>query len=134
MINEQTFKRTTALPAAAASASCTYIDLGSTAPLGGVQTPAYIEITHPTTASLVNAKTITYDVLDCATSGGSYVVVTGVGNMIVTGAGGVGAATTKFTIQVPRSIRQFVKVRATVESGGGDSTAASFVVNIGSGV
>lgn len=134
MINDNTLKRTTALPAAAAAASCTYIDLGSVAPLGGVQTPAYIEITHPATTSLVNAKTITYDVLDCATSGGTYVVVTGVGNMIVTGAGGVGAATTKFTITVPRIIRQYVKVRATVDSGGGDNTAASFIVNIGSGV
>lgn len=131
MINEQLFKRTTALPAAAAAASCTYIDLGSVSPLGGVQAPAFIEITHPATTALTNAKTITYDVLDCATSGGTYVVVTGVGNMIVTGAGGVGASTTKFTIAVPRIIRQYVKVRATVESGGGDNTAASFIVNIG---
>lgn len=117
----------TALPAAAATATpATALDLG---PQGGRNQPHLkLQISVPATPSLVDAKTITFEVFDCATSGGTYVAVEGYGAMVQTGAGGAGDAADSWLLRLHDHVRQYVKVKATVQSGGGDNTAVSYVM------
>lgn len=119
----------TALPAAAATATpSTALNLG---PAGGRnQDKLKLQIYVPATPNLANTKTITFKVYDCDTSGGSYTEVEGYGNMIQTGAGGVGDSADEWILRIHDHVRQYVKVKATVETSGGDNTAVEYVMEL----
>ena len=117
-----------ALPAANASASTAALDLGVTyADQLGIVTA---ELTLPALANLVDDKTVTVSVTDCATSGGSYAAVAGIGNLVVTGAGGNGSDATTWTLYLPPHTKRYIKAKADVLVGGGNNTASSLGIAI----
>lgn len=117
----------TALPAAGSTATpSTALDLGVAG--GRNQTLLKLQISVPATANLADTKTITFKVYDCDTSDGTYTEVEGYGNMIQTGAGGVGDSADEWILRIHDHVRRYVKVKATVEASGGNNTAVSYVM------
>lgn len=126
---DELMKRTKALPAAAASNFTDVLNLGSPNPCAGVHVPIEVTLEIPALPALVDAKNATFEVFDCDTEGGTYAVVEGTGNTKRLGAGGAGAAAKWFRFFLPPNIRQFVKYKCTVDSGGGDNTGVTYTVN-----
>lgn len=119
--------KSVALPAAAAAALTAAIDLYSVQ-VGPVGSNIEVNLSIEAVPNLVDAKTITLDLYHCDTLAGSYTVVPTVGNMVVTGAGGVGAAATKFRFYFPPETKRFIKGRAAVLTAGGDNTAKTLTL------
>lgn len=111
-----------ALPAAAASATTDTLDLG---PNGGKnQTGVELLISFPALPALVDTKKVTVTVRDSADDS-TFADVVGYGNLILTGAGGAGVAATDFPLRLHDHVRQYVRIKVDVETGGGDNTAKS---------
>lgn len=125
---DETMKRVLALPAANAAALSAVVDLGADR-VGPVGANLEVHLSLPALPSLVDAKTVSVDVYDCDTEGGSYAVIPTTGNMVVTGAGGVGAAAKSWRLYLPPDTRRYVKARAAVLTGGGDNTAQSLTMD-----
>lgn len=121
-------KETKAFPAAAAANNCDTIDLGAASSVGG-QSPADLEVkvSWPALANLVDDKTITFDVKDSAND--SSYAATGL-SYVITGAGGVGVAAGSVTLRLPPSFRRYLRVYASVLTGGGDNTASEYTVEL----
>jgi hypothetical protein len=115
------------MPAAGANASSTSLRVGSGPHLeifeGRIQIPA--------TPSLVDAKTITLTVQHSDDDGANdaYADIPEIAPLIVTGAGGVGAAAGERDFRFPSSTKNYVRLHAAVLAAGGDNTAitATFV-------
>jgi hypothetical protein len=120
--------KTVAYPAAAANVSTAALDLGPTG--GAGLTGGQFVFRNPALAALVDAKTVTITLTDCDTLGGTYSAVEGYGNMVLTGAGGAGAAAKDFRMPIARHVRQFVKANVAVLTGGGTLTASTFTFAI----
>jgi hypothetical protein len=116
-------KTTVAFPSGAATTTSAAIDIQG----GGsfVANRLFFEIQAPATPSLADAKTHTFALTDCATSGGTYTAVEGYGNMVTTGASSAGAAAKNFRLCVHPHVKRFVKLTITGISSGGDSSAVS---------
>ena len=85
----------------------------------------------PLQDSLADAGTVACELTHCATSGGAYTVCPGYGNMIVTGAGGAGAAATDFRMPIAPHVLQFVKAKFTqVGNGNNSDVSAEFAVEL----
>lgn len=121
-------KVTTALPAAAANSNTSSIDLG---PNGGnnVDSNLRLLLELPALASLVDAKTVTLSVYDSADNS-SFAAVEGYGNLVVTGAGGAGAAAKTWRLKLHDHVRQYIRINIAVLTGGGDNTASSLTTSI----
>lgn len=119
---------TKALPAAAATATSDTLDLG---PNGGNHAGdnAQLEISCPATPALVDAKTIIFTVRDSADDS-TYADVVGYGNMIMTGAGGVGSAAFATLLKLHNHVRRYVQITAAVLTGGGSNIAVSFTAAV----
>lgn len=119
------FEVTKALPAAAASAVTASLDLGQ----DKIQSLEAIEfeISVPATPALVDAKTIIYTVEDSADNS-SFAAVDPAITTTSLGAGGVGAAAKLTRFRLPSHTRRYVRLKATVLTGGGDNTAVSFTL------
>lgn len=126
MISDFNFRKSLALPAAAATAYTASLDLGSTIP-GPVGSGLLMRISVPATPALVDAKTITFN-LQHSADNATFVNVPTTGNMVVTGAGGVGAAAAQFDFFLPPQILRYIRASAAVLTGGGDNTAVSFTL------
>lgn len=114
----------TAYPAAGNAASSAAIDLG---PGGGSGLQnATLAFEHPALAALADTKTATTDLMHCDTSGGSYTVAEGYGNMVLTGAGGAGVAAKTFRMPIADHVKRFIKMRVTLVASSGDVTASYF--------
>lgn len=122
-------QKTTALPAAAATANGGTIDLEQVLPDGLTDTfRVLLEI--PATPALVDTKTITFTIKD-SEDNSSFAAIPGLGTKVTTGAGGAGAAATSQEWRLPTSVRRYIRVEAAVESGGGNNTGVSFTVSLG---
>ena len=128
MIKDALLTRTKALPAAAASALTDVIDFGSVQPFGGVQTPLKITIAVPALPSLADTKNANFELVDCATEGGTYVAVETTGTMKVTGVSSSGSSAKTWELYVPPCIRRYAKVKCTVDASGGSNIAKEFTV------
>ena len=108
-----------ALPNGAATTVSDPIDLAGVDP---VLAPFELEAVSPLvdTADLPDAQTLTYDLEHADTSGGTYSVACGA-FLVVTGAGGVGAAATTGRVRVASTSKQFVRLSVT-KSGAGDAS------------
>ena len=112
-------KVVTALPAAAASNNSASLDLQ------GVNNGfAKLVVDVPQLTALVDAKTVTYTLYDSADNS-SFAVVEGYGNMVITGAGGVGAAAKIWKLMIHDHVRRYVRLNQAVLTAGGDNTAKS---------
>jgi hypothetical protein len=120
--------KTSALPAAAANNSTAAIDLQQAA--AGVNLDKVdVEVAVPATPSLVDAKVITFTIQDSA-NGTDFAAVTGLATLVVTGAGGVGAAAATRTVKLPTGTRRYIRANAAVESGGGSNIAVSYSISL----
>lgn len=122
MIRDNLSTKTVALPAAAASANTASLDLKSSQP--GPLPALQVELSLPALPSLVDAKTVTLEIQQSADDS-AFANVPGLGNMVVTGAGGAGAAAKTFRVNLPPDVQRYIRARATVLTGGGDNTALS---------
>lgn len=121
---DYTMTQAVALPAAGSAASTAAVDLGGKN-VGPVGAALEVHLVTPALPALVDAKTVTLEITHCDTLGGAYVPVPGVGNMILTGAGGAGVAASRFRLYLPPDTQRYIKARATVLAAGGDNTAKS---------
>lgn len=119
-------KVTKALPAAAASATSDTLDLG---PNGGNHQAAGLLLELPALPSLVDAKTVTLTVRDSADDS-TFADVAGYGNLVVTGAGGAGAAAKEWLLKLHNHVRRYVRIKIDVLTAGGDNTAKSLTASI----
>jgi hypothetical protein len=120
--------KTSALPAAAANNSTAAIDLQQAA--AGVNLDKVdVEVAVPATPSLVDAKIITFTIQDSA-NGTDFAAVAGLATLVVTGAGGVGAAAATRTVKLPTGTRRYIRANAAVESGGGSNIAVSYSISL----
>jgi len=124
-VQDATFIQTKALPAAGASAATDPIDTGARTARGDFVADVEFRLTVPATPSLVDTKTITYSVeTDDDVAFGSAKVINA-GLVVSTGAGGAGAAAVDERFRLPTDVERYVRVKATVEAGGGDNTGVS---------
>jgi len=122
-IRDDDLSVTTALPAAAANADSASLDLGafSIAALENTE----LEISIPATPDLTDDDTITLTVQDSADDS-TFATVTELEPLVVTGAGGAGAAAASIKYRLPSSTRRYINVNAAVLTGGGDNTDVSY--------
>lgn len=113
-----------ALPAAAASASQTAIDLGCVTPDVSLENVELL-LTVPAVPALVDAKTIIYTFEDSADNS-SFAAIAELATVTSTGAASAGAAAVSRRVKLPASTRRYVRVTAAVLTAGGDNTAVSF--------
>lgn len=123
-MQERTTIRTKALPAANATAYTDPYDFGTSKP--GPQ-GIRLSVSLPDLPDLVDTKKVTVIPQD-SDDGISYATLETLGNMIVTGAGGVGASAKKWEFYLPPVFRRYVRFGFNVETGGGDNTAKSATV------
>jgi len=114
---------TTALPAAAANVDSASIDLEAIGPaaLESVE----LEISLPATPDLTDDDTITLTIQDSADDS-TFASVEELATLVVTGAGGAGAAAATRKVRLPSSTKRYINVNAAVLTGGGDNTDVSF--------
>jgi hypothetical protein len=110
----------TALPAQNTAANGSAIDLGNV-PLSD---DVHFSLLIPATPSLADGQTITGKIQDSA-DGVTFADLVGVGTLVVTGAGGVGAAQAAKVQRTPLACRRYVRAVWTASATAGDNTAVS---------
>ena len=112
-----------ALPAAAAANATDALDLGAVEP-GQMVNAFDVLVELPATPSLVDAKTVTLQVKD-SDDGVTFAAIDTLAPVVVTGAGGVGAAAISKTFKLPPTVRRYLRLDQAVLAAGGDNTAIS---------
>lgn len=121
--------QTKALPAAAATAYTTAIDLGAQSALAELAAEVEFEVSVPATPALVEAKTIIIDIqTDNDVAFGSPKTV--IDNIItVTGAAlAAGGAAASQRFRLPTNAERYLRAAATVLADGGSNIAVSFTL------
>lgn len=113
-----------ALPAAAASNYSDAIDLGDQSPGLSKLDDWQLEVAIPALPSLVDAKTYTGTLQDSADNA-TFADIAVLAPVILTGAGGAGAAAKTQLYPLPKDLRRYVRLKNTVLTAGGDNTAVS---------
>lgn len=119
---------TKALPAANAANQHTGINLGQTTQYPTSRHMA-LKVIVPATPALVDTKKITLTPQDSA-DGAAFAAIPALAPLVLTGAGGVGAAATERTWPLPGSTRKHVRIDQAVENGGGDSTGVTVTAQV----
>lgn len=127
-ITDASLKVTTALPAAAANADSTSIDLGS---VEIFPTNEFIDVklSVPALPSLVDDKTVTFTFQDSADDS-TFAAISELATLVVTGAGGAGAAATSTVVKLPGNTKRYINVNAAVLTAGGDNTGVSYTLEV----
>lgn len=122
-LNDAQLTKTTALPAANATANGASIDLGTT----GLETNLFdVALSVPATPALVDTKLITFTLQDSADNS-TFAAIAGLSTLVVTGTASGGPATERI-VRLPPTTRRYIRASAAVESGGGNNTAVSFTL------
>jgi hypothetical protein len=124
MISDVNFRKTKALPAAAATAYSDSLDLGAVTP-GPVGSSLLMRISVPALPALVEDKTVTLN-LQHSADDSTFVNVPTTGNMVVTGGSGNGADAVAFDFYLPPNVLRYIRASAAVLTAGGDNTGVSF--------
>ena len=125
---DATLVKSSVLPAAAANNSTASIDLQQ-ATVGVNLDEIDVEIAVAATPDLVNDKTLTLTIQDSADNS-SFDTVTGLTTLVLTGAGGAGAAAGVRRVKLPTGARRYLRANAAVESGGGSNIAVSYSISL----
>jgi hypothetical protein len=117
-------------PAAGANVDSASIDLGAGAGKAAPNDDSaleqlMVELESEAVPALVDTKTITFTLKDSADNV-TFVAIAAFPTVVVTGAGGVGAAKKKVQFRLPPGTRRYINVNAAVLAAGGDNTAAHF--------
>lgn len=106
------------------STSTASIDLAQVAPFPLTEQIDFL-VSLPAQATLADTKTVTATVYDSA-DGSSFTALAGVGTLVQTGAGGVGAAATSLRLKLAPGVRRYVALNvATAGTSGTVSGSAS---------
>lgn len=111
-----------ALPAAAATNYSDSIDLGFDPSTHGNSIDGFLQVYLPATPSLADTKTVTLSIEDSADNS-SFAAATGTPTFVATGASAAGAAALTGEVQIPTTLRRYVRLKQVVASVGGDNTA-----------
>ena len=121
-LNDAQLIKTTALPAANATANGASIDLDTS-----LETHLFdVSLSVPATPALVDTKLITLTLQDSADNT-TFAAITGLSTLVVTGTASGGPATERI-VRLPPTTRRYIRASAAVESGGGNNTAVSFTL------
>jgi hypothetical protein len=120
-------KKTSALPAAAAANYTASIDLGSED--DAVLEEIEVEVVLPDVPALIDDKDITLTLKDSADDS-SFSAIVGLDPIVVTGVDTPGADGVTRKFRLPSSTRQYLRLDASVESGGGDNTGVDYYFRI----
>lgn len=118
--------RTFALPAAAATANSTAIDLESEAP-GVVLETIELEVSIPALPALADDKTLTVTIQDSA-DGTTFAAIESLADIVLEGSGGEGNSGKTRRYKLPGNTRRYIRVSAAVEAAGGNNTGVSVTV------
>jgi hypothetical protein len=126
-IQDASLSATTALPAQNTAAATGSIALG-----GGVNSfvgneKFDLQLSVPATPSLANGQTLTFQPQDSA-DGVTFAAIPTLAPVILTGAGGVGAAASVTEYRLPGSARAFVNFLVTASATAGNNTAVSSTI------
>lgn len=122
--------KTTALPASAASAQSSGIDLMNSAN-GDFVADLEVTVDAPalTTTELPDGKTMTYVIQhDTDVAFGTVADLVTIGTQ--TGAGGVGAAAATYRAHLPTNVKRYIRAKATLVAAAGSPTAKNFVLHV----
>ncbi|WP_009960130.1 hypothetical protein [Verrucomicrobium spinosum] len=127
-IRDTQLKVSKVLPAANANNNTDPIDLIADNP--GINARGYeAEIVVDVLPSLVDTKKVTVTVQDSA-DGTNFAAIPELATVVLTGAGGVGAAAVTRTVKLPQTVRRYIRLNTAVEAAGGDNTAKSVALSI----
>lgn len=123
LLNDARLIKTTALPAANATANGASIDLETT-----IADNALFEasLSVPATPALADTKLITFTLQDSADNS-TFAAIAGLSTLVVTGTASGGPATERI-VRLPPTTRRYIRASAAVETGGGNNTAVSFTL------
>ena len=132
MTNTRTLKDlnlqiTKALPAAGASNNSNALDTANVNPGRNQDCELLIEV--PATPNLANGATITLTVQD-SPDNAAFAAQSELPPIILTGAGGVGAAAVARYFKFPITCGRYLRLNQIASAGGGDSTAVSSTLSI----
>lgn len=123
---DATLIKTKALPAANGTAVTDPIYLGK----AGIElADCEFRLECEALPSLVDTKKATFIFEDSA-DGTNYAAIPELASVVLTGAGGAGAAAFVRDVRLPSSVRSYVRGNATVENGGGDNTSKKFTFTL----
>lgn len=115
---------TVSVPSAGNNSTSTALDLGQLTPFPMNEHIDFL-LAVPAQATLAETKTVTLKVQDSA-DGVSFADLAGVGTLVQTGAGGVGAAASTLRVKLALGVRRYVAINvATAGSSGTVSGSAS---------
>lgn len=120
---------TQALPAQNTTAASTgSIDTGQTTQF--MANEKYdVQLAVPATPSLANAQTITFTLQDSADNV-TFAPIAGLATLVLTGAGGVGAAAAALVVRFAGTVRRFINVTVTTSATAGNNTAVSYTFQL----
>lgn len=128
IVRDVNLKTVKALPAAAASNVHDAINLEQTTQFNTSER-MQLEVAIPATPSLADGKSVTLTVKDSA-DGVTFAAIPELAPVVVTGAGGAGAAAVTRTFPLPGTTRKHIRVEQAVEAAGGDNTAISVTAQL----
>lgn len=127
-VADANMRETKALPAAAATNYCDPIDLGADR-VGAIGANLTAHLKVPALPALVEDKTVIFVFQDSA-DGTNFNTVLTLDQATITGDTGNGADAMEFRFYFPPDTRRYVRVGATVLTGGGDNTAKSYTFEL----
>jgi hypothetical protein len=119
---------TTALPAQNTTGNGTSIDLEAVT-AANLPEAIQLEVSVPATAALADGQTITVALHDSADNS-SFAAIAGLSTLVITGAGGVGAAAASRKVPLPNATRRYVRAVYAMSATTGDNTAVSAKLKI----
>lgn len=119
---------TRALPGSGATVSSTAIDLGQTT-ADSINELVDLLLTVPAVPSLANSETITFTFEDSANNS-SFAAITGLSTLVLTGAGGTGAAASSRRVKLPPATRRYVRVTAVGSASSGANTGVTATLQL----
>lgn len=124
-ITDKLLEVSRSIPAAGANNNSISIDLGP----GWKGENFEVELEVPALPNLADTKTLTITFQDSADDS-SFAAIPELATLVLTGAGGVGAAATKRRVRLPASARQYLRINCAIASVGGDSTAKAVILRL----
>ena len=119
---------TTALPAAGAANLSDSIDLEQVAP-GPAHPLRELDVTLPATPALVDTKNITLT-LKQSPDNATWAAIPELATIVVTGAGGVGAAGALRRVKLPPTVQRYIALAQAVDAAGGNNTGVSTLMEL----
>lgn len=127
-IQDKLLTVTTALPAQNTTGNGSSIDLevvtGASLPEG-----LQVEVAIPATPNLADGQTITVTLQDSADNS-SFAAITGLSTLVVTGAGGAGAAAASRKVPLPNNTRRYIRASYAASATAGNNTAVSATLKL----